>query len=220
MDFNSQSKRLKLSRCLIFQINVDYDDGQQAWNESNPCRISFISRDKWLYNNIVPLTMGRIPPSLHSSLFVGLVFDSPPPHPTPPIYVTMEMLTHPPHTHPPNRPNCDKLTKGWRKTENKQLDTCPHTPLTNPPTAQDNRFQMLDLYSFHRRVDRVPGFLSSRPNWLLPPLHRLASVAPPPFGSGGGGGAHSLAGEGRAEPIRTKVQTLWYSRIVTCTIRC
>ncbi len=47
------------------------------------------------------------------------------------------------------------------------------------------------------RVYRVPGFLSSRPNWLLTTLHPQASVAPP-FGSIGGA-AHSLAGEG---PIR------------------
>ncbi len=29
-------------------------------------------------------------------------------------------------------------------------------------------------------VYRVPGFLSSRPNWLSPPSHPQASVAPPP----------------------------------------
>jgi hypothetical protein len=33
----------------------------------------------------------------------------------------------------------------------------------------------------HHRVDIVPGFLSSRPNWLPPPLHPQASVAPPPL---------------------------------------
>ncbi len=33
----------------------------------------------------------------------------------------------------------------------------------------------------------MPGFLSSRPNWVLPPPHPQASVAPPsPFGSNGG----------------------------------
>jgi hypothetical protein len=39
----------------------------------------------------------------------------------------------------------------------------------------------------------VPGFLSSRPNWLPSPPHAQASIAPPPFGSGG---THSLSGEG------------------------
>jgi hypothetical protein len=38
------------------------------------------------------------------------------------------------------------------------------------------------------RVDRVPGFLSSRPNWLRPPPHPQGSVAPPlPLWSGGAG---------------------------------
>ncbi len=35
------------------------------------------------------------------------------------------------------------------------------------------------------RVDRVPGFLFSCPNWLPPPPYPQASVAPPPFGSRG-----------------------------------
>ncbi len=69
------------------------------------------------------------------------------------------------------------------------------------------------------RVYRVQGFLSSHPNWpnwLPPPSHPQASVAPPPLlvpgawgwtlarGRGGGGGDW--------EPIRSKGQTLWYSR--------
>jgi hypothetical protein len=34
-------------------------------------------------------------------------------------------------------------------------------------------------------VNRVPGFLSIRPNWVRPPPHPQASVyPPPPFGSG------------------------------------
>jgi hypothetical protein len=44
------------------------------------------------------------------------------------------------------------------------------------------------------RVYRVPGFLSSRPNWVPPPPLPLGSVAPSPFGSEGE--THSLAGEG------------------------
>ncbi len=62
-------------------------------------------------------------------------------------------------------------------------------------------------------TNRVLGFLSSRPNWVLAPPHPQASA--PPFGSRGGhtrlrsaptpplvpggGGAHSLAGERAGE---------------------
>jgi hypothetical protein len=68
-------------------------------------------------------------------------------------------------------------------------------------------------FSHDHRVYRVPGFLSSRPNWLPPPIHPQASIAfspPPPLVPGGG--THSLAGEGTGggEPIRRKRQTLWY----------
>ena len=49
------------------------------------------------------------------------------------------------------------------------------------------------------RVDRVPDFLSSRPNWLPHPLTR--SKYCPPFGSRGG---HTRL----REPIWTKGQTL------------
>ncbi len=40
----------------------------------------------------------------------------------------------------------------------------------------------------------------------------------PPFGSRGGGGAHSLAGE-RGDPIPTKGQTLWYSMYTMIPLR-
>jgi hypothetical protein len=39
------------------------------------------------------------------------------------------------------------------------------------------------------RVDRVPGFLSSRPNWVRLPPHLQASVVPPLVP--GGGGVHT-----------------------------
>jgi hypothetical protein len=67
----------------------------------------------------------------------------------------------------------------------------------------------------HRKhgVDRVPGFLSSRSNRLLPPSHPQVSVALPPLVPRGG--THSLAEEGAEEPIRTKGQKLWYSRYST-----
>ncbi len=46
----------------------------------------------------------------------------------------------------------------------------------------------------------MPGFLSSRPNWV-PPLHRPHwSIAPPPFGSKGGG-TQSLTGEEVQGPV-------------------
>jgi hypothetical protein len=39
------------------------------------------------------------------------------------------------------------------------------------------------LYHRGQRVYRVPGLLSSRPNWVPPPPHPQESVVPPPFGS-------------------------------------
>ncbi len=64
---------------------------------------------------------------------------------------------------------------------------------------------------------RVPGFLSSRPNWIPRPFP--ASESCPSFGSKGG--AHSLAGKGGEEPIQTKGQTAKPakpSRINTCPL--
>ncbi len=48
---------------------------------------------------------------------------------------------------------------------------------------------------YDHRVYSVPGFLYSRPNWVRPPPHPQASVAPPPLVPEGGDGTHSLAGE-------------------------
>jgi hypothetical protein len=45
------------------------------------------------------------------------------------------------------------------------------------------------------RVYRVPGFLSSRPNWSTRPLAHKG-VFPPPPPPLGSGGTHSVAGEG------------------------
>jgi hypothetical protein len=42
------------------------------------------------------------------------------------------------------------------------------------------------VYTADNTGTRVPGFLSSRPNWLPPSRHPQRSVAPPPFGSKGG----------------------------------
>jgi hypothetical protein len=45
----------------------------------------------------------------------------------------------------------------------------------------------------------VPGFLSSRPNWLPRPLPRKRVLSPLTLVPGGGGGAHLLVGEGAGE---------------------
>ncbi len=59
------------------------------------------------------------------------------------------------------------------------------------------------------RVDRVLGFFSSRPKRNTPPPSEGECVHPLLVP----GGTHSLAGEGgRGVPIRTRGQTLWYSR--------
>ncbi len=66
----------------------------------------------------------------------------------------------------------------------------------------------------NHRVDRVLSFFSSRPNWDSPtPLTRIRVPVPPPrFGSGGGTFACGRGGGG--VPIRTRWQTLWYSRYI------
>ncbi len=58
-----------------------------------------------------------------------------------------------------------------------------------------------------RRVDRVLGFFSSRPNW------DPQTCVPP----GSGGGHTRLRERGWGVPIRTRGQTLWYSRYI-CTL--
>ncbi len=60
-------------------------------------------------------------------------------------------------------------------------------------------------FVLNHRVYRVPGFLSSRPNWLPPPPQPQASVVPP-FSRGG-----DTRERDDGEAIRTKAQTLWYS---------
>ncbi len=59
---------------------------------------------------------------------------------------------------------------------------------------------------FNYRVYRVPGFLSSRPNWVPPP-HMQASVAPPLWVQGG----TLVCGGWVGDPIPKKGQTLWCS---------
>jgi hypothetical protein len=67
--------------------------------------------------------------------------------------------------------------------------------------ARDKR-EGLETEGLKHRVDKVPGFLSSRPNWVHPPPHPQSSVAPPPPPWLGGGGTKF----GRWG------QALWYSR--------
>jgi hypothetical protein len=57
-------------------------------------------------------------------------------------------------------------------------------------------------------TDRVPGFLSSRPNWVPPSYHPQGSVAPTPLGSKGVKGVDTLAcgGGGGGTQIPTKGQ--------------
>jgi hypothetical protein len=65
----------------------------------------------------------------------------------------------------------------------------------------------------------VPGFLSSRQNWLPPPPpYPQASVAPTHLVPGGGG--HTRLRKRRwEEPIRTKGRTRWYSSYSMIPIR-
>ncbi len=58
------------------------------------------------------------------------------------------------------------------------------------------------IYGILHRVYSVPGFLSSRPNWVPPPPtpHPQASVSPP----GSKGETHSIAGDGVGEPSSNK----------------
>jgi hypothetical protein len=72
------------------------------------------------------------------------------------------------------------------------------------------RTQIETLNGARHSVDRVPGFLSSRSNWIRPTPLRQASVVSPPWFRGWGG--HTRLRERRWEdPIWTRGQTLWYS---------
>jgi hypothetical protein len=52
----------------------------------------------------------------------------------------------------------------------------------------------------NHRVDRVLGFFSSRPNWDSPTPSHAGESVPLLWFQGGGGGTHSLAGEGVGGP--------------------
>jgi hypothetical protein len=68
----------------------------------------------------------------------------------------------------------------------------------------------ISLDAQNRREYRVPGILSSRPNWVPPPPHQQGSVDPSPLDPRKE--THSFAGEGvRGGPIPTKGLSLWYS---------
>ncbi len=86
-----------------------------------------------------------------------------------------------------------------------------YSPSDNFSQFHGLQMRILDyIVSTQPRVDRVPGFLSSRPNGLPRSLTRKRELPPPshPFGSKEGGE------RGRGELIRTKGQTLWYSSIL------
>ncbi len=64
-------------------------------------------------------------------------------------------------------------------------------------------------------VDRVPGFLSSRPNWLSSTPHPQAIVSPAPCGSKGG---DTLACERWGGGANSGEVSIWYSIIHTSQI--
>ncbi len=63
----------------------------------------------------------------------------------------------------------------------------------------------------------MPGFLSSRPNWIPRPLTRKRVL--PPLWSQGGDTLACGIDRGRGEPIRKKEQTVWYSRYSIISLR-
>jgi hypothetical protein len=73
---------------------------------------------------------------------------------------------------------------------------------TEAPLVWFAVYRLTSSCRVHHKVDRVPGFLSGRPNWLPSPPHQQASVAPPLLVSWGdtlargkgGGGANSDEG--------------------------
>ncbi len=66
------------------------------------------------------------------------------------------------------------------------LKECGVRTLSNPAPLSYTKWLHAHLLTNIYRVYRVPGFLSSRPNWLLTTLHPQASVAPPAVPWGGG----------------------------------
>jgi hypothetical protein len=67
-------------------------------------------------------------------------------------------------------------------------------------------FHKIIFYNgYNHRVDRVLSYFAGRPNWDS--LTRRRVCSPLLWLGGGGGGSHSLAGEG--VPIRTRGKTLW-----------
>ncbi len=80
-----------------------------------------------------------------------------------------------------------------------------------PPKSSSTRFVSflkavgsisLQGGAHHHRVDRVPGFLLSRPNWVRPPPHRQASVGPLWVR----GDTHSLSGGGGQNHFRRGIR--------------
>jgi hypothetical protein len=64
---------------------------------------------------------------------------------------------------------------------------------------------------FSNRIDIMPGFLSSRPNWLPPPPHPQASVAPLPLVQGEHSHLRIGGGEGANSEEKTGTLVLYRS---------
>ncbi len=79
-----------------------------------------------------------------------------------------------------------------------------------PDTQREERrtWKEETVEGLYYSISRIPECLSLRPNWLTPSPH--IECVPPPLGTKGGG-EHSLAGEGRGEPISTTGEKAWHS---------
>ncbi len=88
----------------------------------------------------------------------------------------------------------------------------PHTPwrVFPSPVGSKGGDTLAWGEGVRHSVYGVPGFLSSRPSWVPHPLTSKRMLPPPIWVQVGG---HTRLREmGQGEPIRTKRQTLWYSR--------
>ncbi len=97
-------------------------------------------------------------------------------------------------------------------TRNQQHRRCNIRKVWFRTYLTDSTDRSRKVLCVNHRVHRVPGFLSSRPNWLPPPFTHKRVLPPPPPLLVSGGGAHSLAGKGagRAHSDEGR-QTLGYS---------
>ncbi len=68
-------------------------------------------------------------------------------------------------------------------------------------------------------VYRVPGFLSSRPYWILPLIRPQENFAPPPPFRFNMGDTLAYVGGGERDTIPMMEQTLWYSKYTIFHVR-